>query len=197
MIDAIEPGTTTPFYMRSKKKTRAEGFEGLQKAAALVDALEAWVKSATLLEGRETRSALKARDEVDAARFEIERYIRHLTTQAKAGGAARSEAKSRLANAAAELKQHRVVKEQRDRCRTELAEAHAELGTLRTTRNASRKSIEGQGFQAGERSALMRLLVGSCPVHGCTAPMPDLLSVVELGDLDNHLRHCHPEIAAT
>lgn len=183
--------------MRSRKKTRPEGFEGLPRAAALVDALESWVRSATLLEGSETRSALKARAEVDAARFELERYIRGVTAQAKVGRAARSEATSRLANVATELKQCRVIQEQRDRCRNELTDAQAELGKLRTKRQTSRKSFEQEGFRAGERSALTRLLVGSCPVHGCTVPMPDLLPVVELRDFENHLRHYHPEIAVT
>lgn len=151
--------------MPAKKPPRSGGFDELPRAETLLDALEACAKSAALVEGSQTRSALKARAELKAARLTLRRHMQRLIMQARAGRADRVHAASELARAATEsehaatvLKEFYLVKMQRDRCRMDLHAASLGLEALSTRRGAARKTISGEGFLAGERSVRWRRL---------------------------------------
>ncbi len=185
---------------RYKKKTADTVLAGLPRARQLLGDLEKWSVEAHLRrEGTDNRD-YKARAELEAAKVAVAQYIRGLATQVSdtRGLRKRTDAEKRqLRETGAQLRTCRqTVKGLQKQCTDllrRLIRTETKLSSFQRTREARSNSLISEGFKKGQATALNRLLVGSCPILGCRAPLPDLLTIVEQSPLMVHVaaRHSH------
>lgn len=162
----------------------------------LIAALEHWVVEAHVRRDGIENQDYKARAELEEARVQLTRYIGRV--QNHTPPEVRAEMKTtraRLQRVERELEKARGrVDRMRDavsNSKRERDDACEALAALRQKKNEPRRHIFAEGFREGQMTALDRLLVGSCPIKGCSVPLPSLFEIVKAASLVTHAAQNH------